>query len=105
MLELGNGRGDLQAHVEDLLLALKTDICGPADHATEVALGLDVLTDAIVARTLLDERVLSRSAVASQRWGGRTLAGFLLAPALPWGKGAGAAFFPLGGILNGSRLS
>jgi hypothetical protein len=29
----------------------------------------------------------------------RTLAGFLLPPALPWGKGAGAAFFPLGGIL------
>lgn len=32
----------------------------------------------------------------------RTLAGFLL-PALPWGKGAGAAFFPLGGIFKMCR--
>lgn len=60
MLELSNRRWDLQAHVEDLLLALKTDVCGPAHHAREVALGLDVLADAIVAGTFLDERVLSR---------------------------------------------
>jgi hypothetical protein len=58
VLELGNRRGDLQAKVEDLLLALKTDVRGPADHATEVALGLDVLTDAEVLGALLDERVL-----------------------------------------------
>jgi len=59
VLELGNRRGDLQAKVEDLLLALKTNVRGPADHATEVALGLDVLTDAEVLGALLDERVLS----------------------------------------------
>lgn len=59
MLELSNRRGDLQAHVEDLLLALKTDVCGPSHHARQVALGLNVLADAIVAGTLLDERVLS----------------------------------------------
>jgi hypothetical protein len=58
VLELGNRRGNLQAKVEDLLLALKTDVRGPADHATEVALGLDVLTDAKVLGALLDERVL-----------------------------------------------
>jgi hypothetical protein len=58
VLELGNRRGNLQAKVEDLLLALKTDVRGPADHATEVALGLDVLTDAEVLGALLDERVL-----------------------------------------------
>lgn len=52
-------RRNLQAHVQDLLLALKTDVGGPADHAAEVALGLDVLANAIVARPLLDERVLS----------------------------------------------
>lgn len=30
----------------------------PSDHAANIALGLDVLTDAIVAGTLLDEGVL-----------------------------------------------
>jgi hypothetical protein len=59
VLELGNRRGDLQTEVEDLLLALEADVCGPSDHATEVALGLDVLTDAIVLGALLDERVLA----------------------------------------------
>lgn len=51
-------RGNLQAHLEDLLLALKTDILGPLNHAGEVSLGLDVLADAVVAGALLDERVL-----------------------------------------------
>jgi len=31
----------------------------PSDHAANIALGLDILTDAIVTGTLLDERVLS----------------------------------------------
>lgn len=107
VLELGDSRGNLQAHVEDLLLALKTDVCGPSHHTREVALGLDVLADTIVAGTLLDERVLPRLEPTKKSEAGRfrTLAGFLLPPALPWGKGAGAAFFPLGGILNLSRLS
>lgn len=104
MLELGNGRGNLQAHVEDLLLALKADICGPAHHARHVALGLDVLTDAIVAGALLDERVLPQLEMnlVGEETFPRTLAGFLL-PALLWGNGAGAAFFPLGGILKMCR--
>jgi hypothetical protein len=58
LLELGNRRRHLQAHVEDLLLALKADILRPLDHARQVALGLDVLADAEVAGPLLDERVL-----------------------------------------------
>jgi hypothetical protein len=58
VLELGDRRGDLEAHVQDLLLALETDVGGPPDHAADIALGLDVLTDAIVAGPLLDERVL-----------------------------------------------
>ena len=58
VLELGNRGGDFEAEVENLLLALKTDILGPPHHAGEVALGLDVLADAIVARTLLNEGVL-----------------------------------------------
>ena len=58
VLELGNCRRDFEAEVEDLLLALKTNILGPPHHAGQVALGLDVLADAIVARTLLNEGVL-----------------------------------------------
>jgi hypothetical protein len=102
VLELGNRRWDLQTEIEDLLLALETDVCGPSDHAAEVALGLDVLTDAIVLGALLDERVLPLLELATARKPNaeiRTLGAFLLPPALPWGKGAGAAFFPLGGIV------
>jgi len=58
LLELGDRRGDLQAQVEDLLLALEADILRPLHHAREVALGLDVLADTEVARALLDKRVL-----------------------------------------------
>jgi len=58
VLELGQGGRDLQAHLEDLLLALEADILGPLNHAREVTLGLDVLADAEVSRALLDERVL-----------------------------------------------
>jgi hypothetical protein len=59
VLELSDGRRNLQAHVEDLLLALKTDVRRPLDHARDVALGLDVLSDPIISGSLLDERVLS----------------------------------------------
>jgi hypothetical protein len=58
VLELSNGRWNLEAEVQDLLLALKTNILGPLDKAAEVALGLDVLANTEVAGTLLDERVL-----------------------------------------------
>lgn len=59
VLELSDRGGDLQAEVEDLLLALKADIFGPLHHAGEVAAGLDVLTDTEVTGTLLDEGVLT----------------------------------------------
>lgn len=42
--ELGDGRGDLEALVEDDLLALKANVLGPLHEAGEVSLGLDVLT-------------------------------------------------------------
>jgi hypothetical protein len=58
VLELGDRGRNLQAHLEDLLLALETDILGPLNHARDIALGLDVLADTEVAGTLLDERVL-----------------------------------------------
>ena len=98
MGELGERRRDFQAHVEDLLLALETDILGPLDEAGEVPLGLDILTDAEVAGTGLDERVLGQrnpiSALLKRgHRGGQLTLVFLAAPALPWGNGAGAAFF------------
>jgi hypothetical protein len=57
-LELSDRRRNLQAHVQNLLLALEANIFGPLDEAGQVALGLDVLADTEVAGTLLDERVL-----------------------------------------------
>ena len=64
VLELGNRRGNLQAHVEDLLLALEANVCGPSDHAGDIALGLDILADTEVLGALLDERVLASLAIA-----------------------------------------
>lgn len=56
--ELSDRRRNLQTHVKDLLLALKTDILGPLHETREVALGLNILTDTEVTGTLLDEWVL-----------------------------------------------
>jgi hypothetical protein len=58
VLELGDRGGNLKAEVEDLLLALQADVFWPPDHAGEVAGGLDILADAVVAGAFLDERVL-----------------------------------------------
>ena len=61
VLELSDRGRDLQSEVQDLLLSLKSDVLRPSDHAGEVAGGLDVLADAIVAGTFLDERVLCKA--------------------------------------------
>ena len=92
VLELSDRRGNLQTHVQNLLLALQADIFGPLHEARQVALGLDVLADTEVTGTLLDERVLdgvsplasslSRRLPVEKK---RTLACFLDEPALPWG--------------------
>lgn len=66
MLKLCDRRRHLEAHVEDLLLALEADILGPLHHAGDIALGLDVLADTKVAGTLLDERVLLSCMVSNQ---------------------------------------
>ena len=42
--ELGDGRGNLQALVEDDLLTLEADVFGPLDEAGQVTLGGDVAT-------------------------------------------------------------
>jgi hypothetical protein len=41
--ELGNSGGDLQALRKDNLLALKADVLGPFDEASEISLGTNVL--------------------------------------------------------------
>ena len=61
LLELGKSRRHLEAHLENLLLALKAHILGPLHHAREVAAGLNVLANTEVAGPLLNERVLKRS--------------------------------------------
>jgi hypothetical protein len=62
VLELGDRRGNFEAEVENLLLALQANVFWPADHAGEVAPGLDVLADTEVAGMFLDERILAMSA-------------------------------------------
>lgn len=66
VLELGDRRRHLEAHVEDLLLALEADILGPLHHARDIALGLDVLTNSEVTGALLDEGVLPSRIVSNQ---------------------------------------
>ena len=58
VLELSDGRGNLETDAQDLLLALELDILGPLDETGQVTLGLDVLTNTEVTRASLDERVL-----------------------------------------------
>lgn len=88
MLELRNRGRDLEAHAEDLLLALETDILRPLHHARQVAAGLDILADAKVAGAPLEQRVLvwkSSALMRHERTGdgeiGPTLGAFL--PAFP----------------------
>lgn len=75
VLELGDRGGNLEAEVQDLLLALQTDVLGPLDKAAEVALGLDVLANTEVTGTLLDKGVL---------WGVHQLATQFI-PGKAWG--------------------
>ncbi len=42
--ELRDGRRDLQALLQDNLLALQTDVLGPFDEASKITPGLDVIT-------------------------------------------------------------
>ena len=102
VLELGDRRWDLEAHVQDLLLALEADILGPFHHAREVAAGLDILANAKVAAAFLNERVLGSISFGHRKiviLAKHTFGAFLEpAPARDAGNGAGAAFFPaLGG--------
>lgn len=55
--ELGNGGRDLDSGKKDAFLSLKGDVFGPLDEPGEVASGLDAVSDAEIARSLLEERV------------------------------------------------
>jgi len=55
--ELVDGRRDLETLVKDGLLPLQHDVLGPSDEAGQIALGLDILTDAEILGPLLEERV------------------------------------------------
>lgn len=56
-LELIDRGRDLQTGLQHGLLTLKADVFGPFDETAQVALGLDVLADAEVTGTLLEEGV------------------------------------------------
>ena len=56
-LELVDRGRDLQTGLQNGLLTLKADVFGPFDETAQVALGLDVLADAEVTGTLLEEGV------------------------------------------------
>lgn len=56
--ELSDRGGDLQALVQDDLLALETNVLGPLDEAGKVTRRLDVLADTEVTGAFLEQRVL-----------------------------------------------
>ncbi len=50
-----DGRRDLEAVQKNALLPLKLDVLGPLNKASQIALGLDILTNAEVLGPLLEE--------------------------------------------------
>lgn len=78
--ELGERGRDLQALVEDNLLPLQLDVLGPLDEAGQITGRLDVLANAKVLGSLLEERVggLLGGGLLAERGVGDLLAGRLL---------------------------
>jgi len=58
LVELMDGWGNLQTLLKHSLLALKADVLRPTDEARQIAFGLDILADSIIAWAALEERVL-----------------------------------------------
>ena len=52
-----DGRRNLETSPKDTLLALKANISGPLDETRNITLGLNVLTNTMVARSALKERI------------------------------------------------
>lgn len=96
VLELGDGRWDLEPALQDLLLSLQEHVVGPLDESSHVALWLDVLADAEASWSSLEERVLQQSvSLQAER---ATVHGTYL-----WGLGAGgrlAGRWSGGGLLS-----
>ena len=90
MGELGDGRGDLEALVEDNLLALKADVFRPLDEASQVGLGLDVLAF-IQIKLMFEERRRSGSPIP-KFLGRASKRGFLVFLPVLLAKGAAAGF-------------
>jgi len=55
--ELVNRRRNFETLLKDGLLSLEDDVLGPADETGQIALGLDVLTDAEILGPLLEKRI------------------------------------------------
>ena len=59
--ELGDGRRSFQALVEDNPLALEANVLGPLDKASQILLGLDILTwirkRSVIISTMQGERI------------------------------------------------
>jgi len=74
VVELGDGRRDLQALKQDALLALKTDVQRPSGEAGQVTLRLDITTNAELTRGLLvGEVLLDGGLLVTTERGGRDL--------------------------------
>ena len=56
-MELVDCWGDLETGLENSLLPLEPDVFGPFDKAAEISLRLDVLTNAEVTSSFLEEGV------------------------------------------------
>lgn len=82
--ELSDSRWDLETHVQDLALALQTNVLWPLHHTAKVAAWLDVLANAIVAWTALNERVLGLLLADTGLGGREWRRSSLLSTALCW---------------------
>ena len=56
--ELGDGRGHLEALVQDTALALQPHVLGHLNHTADILLGLNIVANAKVLRATLEEGVL-----------------------------------------------
>lgn len=91
--ELGDGRGHLEALVEDDLLALQADVFGPLDEAGQVTDGLDVLACCLESVSRCPSSLPRIDAPMPKFLGVASKRGFFLAlAALLAPKGAAAGF-------------
>lgn len=95
MRELRDGGRDLQALVEDDLLALKANILGPLDEAGQVGLGADVLAYVQIMINESYARGLHNDRPMPKFFGVDSKSGFLTVLVALLANGAAAGFLPL----------